>query len=150
MRTLILTALSSALVLGLSACGDADEAADTTVVETEATPMAGATTASTWPEGARIVEEGGKTYRVDTSGTRVELGPNDARIVTEGGTRYRVDPDGQRYEIDTQGAVRIGDSVITGNAPNGASDVETPGEAVTDAAEDAAEAVGDVVTGKAN
>ena len=62
------------------------------------------------------------------------------------GVRYRVDPGGTRVRIDQRGdAIRIGDSTITGNAPNGRSDVETPGEAATDAVEDTAEAIGDVV-----
>jgi hypothetical protein len=109
--------------------------------------MAGATTAgSDWSEGSRIVEEGGVTYRVDASGARVRLGASDSRIVVEKGTRYRVDPGGTRVRIDDSGAVvRVGESTIKGNAPNGRSDVETPGEAATDVAEDAVEAIGDAV-----
>ncbi len=107
---------------------------------------AGAATAAAWPEGSRIVEEGGVTYRVDPAGARVRLEANDSRIVVENGVRYRVDPGGARVRIDQRGtAVRIGDSTIKGNAPNGRSDVETPGEAATDAAEDTVEALGDVV-----
>jgi hypothetical protein len=161
MRALALAAFGSVLAFGLSACGDRDgdaanNTAATNTAGTEATSGnsagaagaggAGAATASNWPEGARIVEENGVTYRVDSSGTRVQLGPNDSRIVTEGGVRYRVDPGGARVRIDTRGdSVRIGDSTIRGNAPNGRSDVETPGEAASDAVEDAAEAVGDAV-----
>ena len=160
MRALALAAVSSVLAFGLAACGDRDgdaanNTAATNTAGTEATSGnsagaagaggAGAATASSWPEGARIVEENGVTYRVDSSGTRVQLGPNESRIVTEGGVRYRVDPGGVRVRIDDRGAVRIGDSVIRGNAPNGRSDVETPGETASDAVEDAAEAVGDAV-----
>jgi hypothetical protein len=147
-----------ALVFALSACGDAnDDAADTTVLDTDTAPAArdvgtagaGTTASSDWPEGSRIVEENGVTYRVESGGTRVQLEPGSARIVTEGSKRYRVDATGTRVEIDPNGtAIKIGDSIITGNAPNGASDIETPGETVTDAAEDAAEAVGDAVSGK--
>ena len=105
---------------------------------------AGIATAAAWPATSRIVVEDGVTYRVDASGPRVRLGPNDSRIVTERGVRYRVDPDGSRVRISPDG-LRVGDSVIRGNAPNGRSDVETPGEAATDAGEDAVEAVGDVI-----
>ena len=158
MRGLALTAFCSVLAVGLTACGDRDgNTADANVAAngtgTEAAPTnsasaggAGATASSSWPEGSRIVEEGGVTYRVDSSGTRVQLGPNESRIVVTDGVRYRVDPSGARVRIDTRGdAIRIGDSTIRGNAPNGRSDVETPGEAVTDAAEDTVEAVGDAV-----
>jgi hypothetical protein len=76
----------------------------------------------------------------------VRLGASDSRIVVEKGTRYRVDPGGTRVRIDDSGAVvRVGESTIKGNAPNGRSDVETPGEAATDVAEDAVEAIGDAV-----
>ncbi|WP_166041295.1 hypothetical protein [Sphingosinicella sp. YJ22] len=154
MRGLALTACG-VLALGLGACGDADDdtanMAMTNGSGTEAAPGDNATAASAgatsaWPEGSRIVEEGGVTYRVDSAGARVRLGPNESRIVVADGVRYRVDPDGARVRIDTRGdAIRIGDSVITGNAPNGRSDVETPGEAATDAVEDTVEAVGDAV-----
>jgi hypothetical protein len=110
------------------------------------TGATGGNTASAWPEGSRIVVEEGVTYRVSPSGSRVRLEANDSRVVVENGVRYRVDPGGARVRIDDRGAVvRIGDSTIKGNAPNGRSDTETPGEAATDAVEDAAEAVGDVV-----
>ena len=47
MKKLILAAVSASALLALSACGDAaeDEAADTTVVETETAPAATDTTA---------------------------------------------------------------------------------------------------------
>ena len=159
MRGLALTAFCSVLALGVAACGEregntaeANVAANGAGTEAmsgngAAASGAGATaSSSSWPQGSRIVEENGVTYRVDSSGTRVQLGPNDSRIVVTDGVRYRVDPDGARIRIDTRGdAIRIGDSTIRGNAPNGRSDVETPGEAATDAAEDAVEAVGDAV-----
>lgn len=157
MRGLALAALCSPLALGLAACGDSRDEANSSAAtnevgnstasgETGNASAGGTATASAWPEGARIVEENGVTYRVDSSGTRVQLGPNDSRIVVTDGVRYRVDPGGARVRIDTRGdAIRIGDSTITGNAPNGRSDVETPGEAVTDAAEDTVEAIGDAV-----
>jgi len=65
----------------------------------------GGTATAEWPEGARIVEEGGVTYRIDPGGTRIALGPNDSRIVIEDGTRFRVDPSGTRVRIDDRGAV---------------------------------------------
>ena len=158
MRGVGLTALCGVLAVGVAACGDADDnrAADSNVaVNGSGTDMASgnsgagaaeANSASAWPQGSRIVEEKGVTYRVDSSGTRVQLGPNDSRIVVTEGVRYRVDPGGTRVRIDRDGtALRIGDSTIRGNAPNGRSDVETPGEAVTDAGEDAVEAVGDAI-----
>jgi len=163
MRGLGMTAFCSVLAFGLAACGKSDKAVTNTTVTTNqagtgaapgdmgAAGGAGATTAgansgSAWTEGSRIVVEDGVTYRIDRAGARVRLEPGDSRIVVEKGVRYRVDPGGTRVRIDDRGAaVRIGDSTITGNAPNGRSDRETPGEAATDVAEDAAEAVGDLV-----
>ena len=58
---------------------------------------------STFPKGARIVEEKGVTYRIDPDGTRVALTATDSRIVVEGGNRYRVDPDGTRVRINDDG-----------------------------------------------
>lgn len=167
MRKLGMAAFGSVLALGLTACGGNDKAAEKNITNTTVTTNstdtaampadgmaggvgsaggAGAAAASAWPEGTRIVEEKGVTYRVDPAGTRVRLEPNTSRIVVEKGVRYRVDPGGTRVRIDDRGAaVRVGDSVIKGNAPNGRSDVETPGEAATDVAEDAVEAVGDAI-----
>ncbi|HEY0116783.1 MAG TPA: hypothetical protein VGB54_13800 [Allosphingosinicella sp.] len=159
MRGLPLTALCSVLVLGVAACSGGGNKTTNNMVtsnssSTSAAPATGgagtgnaqASTASAWPEGSRIVSENGVTYRVDRTGARVRLEPGDSRIVVENGTRYRVDAGGTRVRIDQSGAaVRIGDSTIKGNAPNGRSDVETPGEALSDAGEDAAEAVADVV-----
>ena len=162
MHKLTLTLLAGA-ALALAACGGDKAANNSASGNASGTTSGNATgagdpsatsggaggaegTASAWPEGSRIVVEEGVTYRIDPAGTRVRLEPNDSRIVVENGVRYRVDPGGTRVTIDDRGAaVRIGDSTITGNAPNGRSDVETPGEAITDAGEDAAEAVGDVV-----
>lgn len=160
MHKLTLTLLAGS-ALALAACGGSKAANNTASANASGTAAgnatgvdgmpatgggAGATTASAWPDGSRIVDEGGVTYRIDPAGARVRLEPGDSRIVVENGVRYRVDRDGARVRIDQRGtAVRIGDSTITGNAPNGRSDVETPGETATDAAEDAVEAVGDVV-----
>ena len=119
MRKFVLTAALGAACLGLAACGDreADTTADTNVAGAgeggEATTGGDANTAGAggtaaaggggdW-KGARIVEENGKTYRINADGTRVELGDNDARIVVENGTRYRVDRDGTRVRIDERG-----------------------------------------------
>ena len=105
--------IASALCLGLAACGDRDEAATadnaaTPAATGEATgasgPAGGTQTATaSFPRGARIVEDGGVTYRVDADGTRVRLGPTDSRIVVENDVRYRVDPDGTRVRIDNDG-----------------------------------------------
>ena len=63
---------------------------------------------TSWPEGARIVEENGVFYRVDTGGTRIRLEPGDSTIVVEDGTRFLVDPGGTRVRIDDEGlAVRV-------------------------------------------
>lgn len=140
--------------LALTGCGgnkaasnaSANAGAATNNMSAAAPAGTGVTMASAWPEGSRIVVEEGVTYRVDAAGARVRLEPNGSRVVVDNGVRYRVDPDGARVRIDNRGAaLKIGDSVITGNAPNGRSDVETPGETVTDAGEDAVEAVGDIV-----
>jgi hypothetical protein len=121
MRTFALTAAIGAACLGLAACGGGESgntAANNTAAEddgAEATggegnaagsASAGGATASggggDW-KGARIVEEGGVTYRVNADGTRVRLGDTDARIVVENGVRYRVDPGGTRVRINEQG-----------------------------------------------
>lgn len=115
MKKLALTAALGATCLALAACGDNVE---TNAADANASLMndaagsettgangtaAGTTTASSFPKGARIVEEGGVTYRVDADGTRVRLGDTDSRIVVENGVRYRVDPGGARVKIDDQG-----------------------------------------------
>jgi hypothetical protein len=65
---------------------------------------AASTSAGTaFPKGARIVDEDGKTYRINADGTRVALTDKDSRIVVEGNKRYRVDPDGTRVRIDDRG-----------------------------------------------
>ena len=112
MKKLVLTAMLGASCLALAACGDR-EAAKTEANESAATTEgAGDNTSATasvsaggtaWPKGARIVEEGGTTYRVDADGTRVALTSSDARIVVEGDKRFRVDPDGTRVRIDDDG-----------------------------------------------
>ncbi|MDP9423919.1 MAG: hypothetical protein M3Q19_14000 [Pseudomonadota bacterium] len=102
--------------LALAACdynkGDYNEAEANYSAEgnayDEAAGGAGYNAATSWPEGARIVEEDGVFYRIDTGGTRVRLEPNDARIVVEEGVRFRVDPDGTRVRIDDEGlTVRV-------------------------------------------
>lgn len=128
MRSILLaSALASSLALG--ACnynqGDYNEAEANYSAEDKAYDEAAggagydATAASSWPEGARIVEEDGVFYRIDTGGTRVRLEPGDARIVVEDDVRFRVDPDGTRVRIDDEGvAVRVdpGDADATVNA----------------------------------
>ena len=120
MRNLAMTVSIAAACLALGACGggndtntaDANATTDTgTVTEVDnsggnaagSEAAAGTTANASFPKGARIVEENGKTYRIDADGTRVEL-TDGSRIVTENGVRYRVDPGGTRVRIDPQGA----------------------------------------------
>ncbi|HYJ82563.1 MAG TPA: hypothetical protein VEW26_06950 [Allosphingosinicella sp.] len=120
MRKFIIAAALGASSLGLAACGDhdrgnaaANEAADTANLGDRAGAgaggvadggnAAGTATTAAFPKGARIVEEGGVTYRIDSDGTRVRLGDSDSRIVVEKGVRYRVDPGGARVRIDERG-----------------------------------------------
>ncbi|MFL6723380.1 MAG: hypothetical protein ACJ8E7_04485 [Sphingomicrobium sp.] len=111
-RLYMATALASGLAL--AACGydkgDYNEAANYEAEGADYNGTAGGgynttQTAYSWPEGARIVEEGGVTYRIDPGGARIRLEPSDSRIVVENGTRFRVDPGGGRVRIDDQGAV---------------------------------------------
>ena len=108
----------SALIAGagLSACGDynkneyneANAAYEAQGNGAYSEPAGGgnySTTSSNWPEGARIVEENGVYYRIDTGGARVRLEPGDSTIVVENGVRYRVDPGGTRVRINEKGAV---------------------------------------------
>jgi len=120
MRNLAMTASIAAACLALGACGGGNEtntadsnASGGTGVVSEGVAEGGNTSggasgdtsaAASFPKGARIVEENGKTYRIDADGTRVELTDADSRIVTEKGVRYRVDPGGARVRIDPQGA----------------------------------------------
>ena len=117
MRKFVIAAALGAASLGLAACGDRDggnaaanEFADTagnalgTDGADSANAAAGGTAAaSSFPKGARIVEEDGATYRIDADGTRVRLGDSDSRILVENGVRYRVDPGGTRVRIDDKG-----------------------------------------------
>ena len=104
--------LAGALGLGLAACNQtaddraetANNATDAAAADTAAPAEATQTASTSFPKGARIVEEERVYYRVDEDGTRVRLGPNDSRIVVENGVRYRVDPDGSRVRIDPRGA----------------------------------------------
>jgi hypothetical protein len=118
MPKLILTAACATTTLALALAGcdynkqDYNEAnasynAEGSSYEGSAADYNAATsaTASSWPEGARIVEEGGVTYRIDPGGARVRLEPSDSRIVVENGVRYRVDPGGTRVRIDDTGAI---------------------------------------------
>ena len=119
MRNLALTASIAAACLALGACGsdndrnttDANAATEAGEVTETATDSgnaggsgaaAGTSAKASFPKGARIVEENGKTYRIDADGTRVEL-TDGSRIVTENGVRCRVDPGGTRVRIDPQG-----------------------------------------------
>ena len=115
MRKLALTAALGAACLSLAACGERETNASTegeaaTTAEGNGATTTTTTTAVAFPKGARIVEEDGKTIRIDADGTRVVLGPEDSRIVVEDGVRYRVDPDGTR--------VRIGDDGLTIDLPD--------------------------------
>ena len=111
MKRLILTGAVSACALLIAGCDQrADDTAETDVTTAPAGEEAAteaATTATTtsadWPKGTRIVEEGGKTYRVDPDGTRVVITDNGWRIVTEDGKRYRVNDAGARVRIDDDG-----------------------------------------------
>ena len=120
MTRFALAAAVGAACLGLTACGDYDKDEYNNAAEYNAdsagyneagrdygNTAAGNAAASgySFPTGARIVEEGNVTYRVDADGTRVRLGPNDSRIVVEDGIRYRVDPGGARVRIGDDGAV---------------------------------------------
>lgn len=95
--------------LVLTSCGGDERAADQNATTTEAVPVessaGGDTTVIAFPPGARIIEEGGVTFRIDPDGTRVRLGPTDSRIVVEDDVRFRVDPDGTRVRIDPSGAI---------------------------------------------
>ena len=125
MKKTALTIAIAAASLGLAACGERDgnNSAEDMNAAGEATENAGtgesgneaggagsgnassggSAAAGSWPQGARIVEENGVTYRVDPSGTRVRLGDNESRVVVENGVRYRVDPGGARVRIDERG-----------------------------------------------
>lgn len=136
MKSFTLTALLGAAALSLAACSGETERADNAAANvTEAAADGGASSAgadgasSTWPQGARIVEESGVTYRIDADGTRVALTERDARIVVEDGVRYRVDPGGARIRIDERG---VGVDVDPPRLDVDAPDVEVePGNATT-------------------
>lgn len=100
----ILTGAVGTLALALAACGDTtpetDPTDDTAAVETIDTTVA---TTADWPEGARIVEESGVTYRVNPDTTRVAIEDGSFRVVTVDGVRYRVDGSGTGHRIDDDG-----------------------------------------------
>ena len=130
MKRFVLIAALGVASFGLAGCGDretADSNGAGNVIGaeggagtvTEGSPVTTSATGTAFPKGARIIEEGGVTYRVDADGTRVRLGDNESRIVLENGTRFRVDPDGSRVRISEQGLevdldddvnVRVGDN----------------------------------------
>ncbi|MEA3064449.1 MAG: hypothetical protein QOJ27_888 [Sphingomonadales bacterium] len=115
MKKLAFATACTAACLGLAGCGGPgrDTAARNNLSvagEGSATPTAESNgmdnamaSESGFPEGARIIEENGVTYRIDADGTRVRLGEKDARIVVENGVRYRVDAGGRRVRIDERG-----------------------------------------------
>ena len=108
MKKLILASVAGALALAVSACGDNDAddtaTADETTAAVDTTAAPAATTADAdWPTGTRIVEESGKTYRVNTDNSRVEIEPGGYRIATVDGVRYRVDASGTGHRIDDEG-----------------------------------------------
>lgn len=126
MRSLLMaTALASGLVL--AACdynksdyNEANAAYDEGNADYNGAAAGGynSTTAYAWPEGARIIQEGGVTYRIDPGDARIRLGPNDSVIMVEDGTRYRVDPGGTRVRIDDEGAViSVGPDGVDANVP---------------------------------
>ena len=129
---LLASALASGLVL--TACdynkeayneADANYTAEGNAAYDEAAGGAGYNAPASWPEGARIVEEDGVFYRVETGGTRVRLEPNDARIVVENGVRFRVDPDGTRVRIDDEGlAVRVAPGEVDATVNTGDTSVQ--------------------------
>ncbi|HEX8623946.1 MAG TPA: hypothetical protein VF782_02590 [Allosphingosinicella sp.] len=148
MRKFVIAAALGTASLGLAACGDrgegnaaVNESGDTAGngLETDGpgaggtnAAAAGAAASSSFPKGARIVEEKGITYRVDADGTRVRLGDTDSRIVVENGVRYRVDPGGTRVRINDQGldidvpdlTPDLGPDVDVGINKNGNPDVD--------------------------
>lgn len=112
MKGLILTGAVGACALLVAGCEQrADDVAETDVsaapageeAATEAATTAATAGSADWPKGTRIVEEGGKTYRVNADGTRVVITDNGWRIVTEDGKRYRVNDAGPRVRIDDDG-----------------------------------------------
>jgi hypothetical protein len=117
MNKLALTAALGAACLGLAACGDnrsdtanmADSNGAAAAGEGNGSAASGgdsgneAAGSTAFPKGARIVEENGSTWRIDSDGTRVRLGDSDSKIVVEKGVRYRVDPGGARVRIDDKG-----------------------------------------------
>lgn len=134
MTRLILAATSALATLSLAACdydkqdyNEANAAYNAEGAEGYANQGAAAggsydgaaAAAGSWPEGARIVEENGVTYRIDSGGTRVRLEPGSSYIVVEDGVRYRVDPGGARVRIGTDGAVIVGDDGVRATVPVG-------------------------------
>ena len=104
MKKLIISGALGAAVLLVSACGDADTAAeDTAVVEDTTADAEVAAADPDWPSGTRIVQEGDVVYRVDPAGTRVVINDGSWRIETDGDERFRVNSAGRRVRIDDDG-----------------------------------------------
>jgi hypothetical protein len=108
MKKLISIAALGSVALMLAACGDADtDDADTAATDESAAlgeaDAAAATASADWPEGARIVQEGDVTYRVNPDNTRVAIEDGSFRVVTVDGERYRVDASGTGHRIDDEG-----------------------------------------------
>jgi hypothetical protein len=110
MNRLALASACALAAIGLAGCSDneaAIEENEATTADSATGEAAGGTetaAVTTFPQGSRIVEEEGVTFRIDADGTRVRLGPTDSRILVEEKVRYRVDPDGTRVRIDPDGA----------------------------------------------
>ena len=77
-----------------------------------------------FPQGSRVVEEDGVTFRIDPDGTRVRLGTGDSRIVVEDDIRYRVDPDGTRVRIGPDGAQIEVDGDVEANVDSSGPSLE--------------------------
>jgi hypothetical protein len=108
-------AAAGATSLALGACGDryGDEAAyndqGNAAYDATAEGTAGqegdvyAGTATTLPEGSRVVVEEGVRYRVDPGGARIRITDEVPIIYVEDGVRYRVDPGGTRVRVGPDG-----------------------------------------------
>jgi hypothetical protein len=109
MNRLALASACAVAAIGLAGCSDNEAAVEENAATAESAPAEPATgtetaAVTTFPQGSRIVEEDGVTFRIDADGTRVRLGPTDSRILVEDKVRYRVDPDGARIRIGKDGA----------------------------------------------
>lgn len=116
MRKHFVLATAGAVALSVMACSDrADEAntlAEANIAASDETSMAEANSSGAgsvaaadpdWPQGTRVIQEGGTTYRVNSDGSRVRIDGDEVRIVSENGARYRVNREGTRIRIDERG-----------------------------------------------